>query len=130
MGLKLDNPAVVTAPLGRYTHVIEVPAGRGLVFVSGQVPVALDGTTPESLADQADLVYANLVAVLAAKNIPPSNIIKLQTFFTEDDSDGVVRRARAKHLGEHRPVSTAVGVRRLVDERWKIEIDAVALAAD
>jgi enamine deaminase RidA (YjgF/YER057c/UK114 family) len=70
------------------------------------------------------------VAVLAAKNIPPSNIIKLQTFFTEDDSEGVVRQARAKYLGEHRPASTAVGVRRLVDGRWKIEIEAIALAAE
>jgi enamine deaminase RidA (YjgF/YER057c/UK114 family) len=130
MGLKLENPVAVSPPQGRYMHVVEVPAGRGLVFVSGQVPVALDGTIPESLADQADLVYANLVAVLAAKSVPPTNIIKLQTFFTEDDPKGVVRQARAKYLGEHRPASTAVGVRRLVDERWKIEIDAVALAAE
>jgi enamine deaminase RidA (YjgF/YER057c/UK114 family) len=128
MGLKLENPGTVAAPLGRYSHCIEVPAGCGLVFVSGQVPVALDGTVPESLAEQADQVYANLVAVLAAKGIPPANIVKLQTFLTQDDPEGVVRRAREKYLGEHRPASTAVGVTRLVDPRWKIEIDAVALS--
>ncbi len=130
MKLKLQNPIAVPPPQGRYTHVVEVAAGSGLVFVSGQVPVALDGTIPESLAEQADVVYANLVAVLAARGVPPSNIIKLQTFITEDDPMGVVRQAREKYLGEHRPASTAVGVRRLVDARWKIEIDAVALAGE
>ena len=128
MALKFENPGSVAPPLGRYSHTVEVPAGFGLVFVSGQVPVAPDGTIADSLAEQADQVYANLVAVLAAKGIPPSSIVKLQTFVTEDDPHGVVRRAREKYLGEHRPASTAVGVRRLVDPRWKIEIDAVALA--
>ena len=129
MALKLENPASVAPPLGRYSHVVEVPAGCGLVFVSGQVPVAPDGTIADSLAEQADRVYANLVAVLAAKGIPPSNIVKLQTFVTADDPYGVVRRAREKYLGEHRPASTAVEVKRLVDPRWKIEIDAVAISA-
>ena len=128
MTLKLENPASVAPPLGRYSHVVEVPAGCGLVFVSGQVPVAPDGTIADSLAEQADRVYANLVAVLAAKGIPPSNIVKLQTFVTADDPYGVVRRAREKYLGEHRPASTAVEVKRLVDPRWKIEIDAIALS--
>jgi enamine deaminase RidA (YjgF/YER057c/UK114 family) len=127
--LKLENPDTVAAPLGRYTHVVEVPAGASLVFVSGQVPVARDGTVAETLAAQADQVYANIVAILAAKGIPPSNIVKLQTFYTEEDPDGVIRQAREKYLGEHRPASTAVGVRCLVDARWKIEIDAVALSS-
>lgn len=128
MPLKLENPETVAAPLGRYTHTVEVPAGSGLVFVSGQVPVAPDGSVPLTLAQQADQVYANIVAVLAAKGIPPENIIKLTTFFVEEfDPDDSVRKARAKYLGEHRPASTAVCVRALVDPRWKIEIDAIAL---
>jgi 2-iminobutanoate/2-iminopropanoate deaminase len=128
MPLTLHNPDTVAAPLGRYTHVVEVPAGAGLLFVSGQVPVRPDGTMPTTLAEQADQVYANIVAVLAARGVPPSNIIKLTTFVTEDDDGSdCVRKARAKHLGEHRPASTAVFVTRLVDPAWKIEIEAVAL---
>lgn len=119
---------MVAPPQGRYTHVVEVPPGAGLLFVSGQVPVAPDGSVAETLAEQADQVYANIVAVLAAKGVPPYNIIKLTTFFTDhDDPNDVVRKARAKYLGEHRPASTAVCVKRLVDPRWMIEIDAVAL---
>jgi len=129
--LKLYNPDVVTPPLGRYTHVVETPPGARLLYLSGQVPVAPDGSVPESLAAQADQVYANIVAILADRGAPPSNIIKLTTFVTEDDGDAdSVRKARAKYLGEHRPASTAVFVSRLVDPSWKIEIEAVALLAD
>lgn len=130
MTLKLENPDTVTAPLGRYSHTVEVPAGAGLIFVSGQVPVAPDGSVAPTLAEQADQVYANIVAVLAAKGVGPKNIIKLTTFFTDagrDEREDPVRKARAKYLGEHRPASTAVRVVSLVDPKWKIEIDAIAV---
>ena len=130
MPLKLDNPATVRAPLGAYSHSVEVPAGARLVFVSGQVPVRPDGSAPESLAEQADQVYANIVAVLAAKGVAPDAIVKLTTFIVCDDDAELVRQARRKHLGDHRPASTAVYVRRLVDPAWKVEIDAVAVAVD
>lgn len=130
MKLKLDNPAPVHAPLGAYSHVVEVPAGARLLFVSGQVPVRADGSVPESLAEQADQVYANIVAILAARGVAPDAIVKLTTFIAVDDDAEVVREARRRHLGDHRPASTAVYVRRLVDPGWKVEIDAVALAPD
>lgn len=131
MTLKFDNPATVSPPLGRYSHSVETPPGRGLMFVSGQVGVKPDGALAgPGIAEQADQVYANVVAVLAAKGVPPTDIVKLTTFLTEDDPDGSVRAARARHLGEHRPASTAVYVVRLVDPAWKIEIDAVALAPE
>jgi enamine deaminase RidA (YjgF/YER057c/UK114 family) len=126
--LKLHNPDVVAAPLGRYSHAVETPPGARLLYLSGQVPVDRNGSTPATLAAQADLVYANLVAILASQGAPPSNIVKLTTFLTEDDDgDDCVRQARARHLGEHRLASTAVFVTRVVDPAWKIEIDAVAV---
>jgi len=128
MPLELDNPPTVAAPLGAYSHSVEVPPGAGLIFVSGQVPVRADGHCGATLAEQADQVYANIVAVLAAKGVPPSHIIKLTTYIVGDDDAEIVRQARRKHLGDHRPASTAVYVRRLVDPAWKVEIDAVALA--
>lgn len=65
--LILDNPDTLGPPLGLYSHTVEVPAGVRLVYVSGQVGVRRDGTLGETLAEQADDVYANIVAALAAK---------------------------------------------------------------
>ena len=129
MTLTLSNPDTVSAPLGLYSHAVEVPAGHRLVFVSGQVGVRADGSLAgETHAEQADQAYANIVAILAARGIQPSAIIKLTTFIVGDDDGGAIRSARRKHLGDHRPASTAVYVSRLVDARWKVEIEAVALA--
>lgn len=129
MTLTLTNPDTVAAPLGLYSHAVDVPAGSRLVYVSGQVPVGLDGAiVGETHAEQADQVYANIVAVLAARGVAPSAIVKLTTFIVGEDAGDGIRNARRKHLGEHRPASTAVYVQRLVDPRWKIEIDAIALA--
>jgi enamine deaminase RidA (YjgF/YER057c/UK114 family) len=129
MSLLLDNPDTLPPPLGLYSHTVEVPAGAGLIFVSGQVPVRPDGTVGATLAEQADQVYANLVAALAAKRVAPSAIVKLTTFLVDDDPENVVQLARRMHLGDHRPASTAVFVRRLVDPSWLVEIDAIAMAA-
>ena len=82
---------------------------------------------PATLEEQADQVYANIVAALAAKNVPPTCIIKLTTFMVDDDPAGLIRKARVNHLGNHRPASTAVYVTRLVDPAWKVEIEAVAM---
>lgn len=119
MDLVFHNPGSVSQPLGRYTYAVEVPAGQRMIFLSGQVPVALAG--------QADQVYANITTLLASPGAMPSSTIKLTTFLTEDD-DGTdcVRQARAKYLGEHRPASAAVFVSRLADRSRKTEIDAAA----
>lgn len=128
MEIALHNPASVAAPLGRYSHLVEVTGAGRMLFVSGQVPVRPDGSVPATLAEQADQVYANIVAVLADRGAPPASIVKLTTYYLAGpDPDDSVRKARARHLGEHRPASTAVQVAGLVDPAWLIEIDAIAV---
>jgi enamine deaminase RidA (YjgF/YER057c/UK114 family) len=80
--LVLHNPDVVAAPPERYTRAVETPPGAGLIFRSGQVPVRRDGSAPETLAEQADQVYANIAAILGARGVPVFNIVKLTTFLT------------------------------------------------
>ncbi len=129
MLLKLDNPEQVAPPMGAYSHSVEIPANSGLIFLSGQVPVGLDGRTPATLAEQADQVYANIVAVLAAKGVTPEAVIKLVTYLVEDDAAGAVPRARARHFGDHRPASTLLYVKGLANPAWKVEVEAIALAS-
>jgi 2-iminobutanoate/2-iminopropanoate deaminase len=126
MGLTFANPSCVHAPLGLYSHTVSVPQDTELIFISGQVGVRPDGTAPPSINEQSDQVFSNLVALLGAHDLRPTDIIKLTTFMVAGHDGNAVRAARLKHLGSHRPASTAVFVSQLVDPAWFVEVEAVA----
>jgi 2-iminobutanoate/2-iminopropanoate deaminase len=126
MSLSFTNPSSVHAPLGLYSHTVSVPAGTELLFISGQLGVRPDGTTPATIAEQADQVFSNIVSLLRAHGLEPTDIIKLTTFMVAGQDGDAVRAARLKHLGSHRPASTAVFVSELVDPAWFVEVEAIA----
>ncbi len=126
MTIHPSNPAGVHAPLGLYSHTVSVPAGTELIFISGQVGVRPDGTTPATMAEQADQVFANIITLLKAHGLEAASIIKLTTFMVAGHDGEAVRTARRQHLGAHRPASTAVFVSQLVDPAWFVEVEAVA----
>lgn len=121
-----SNPSGVHAPLGLYSHTAVVPQGTELIFISGQLGVQPDGSTPTTIGEQADQVFSNIVALLKAHGLGPANLVKLTTFMVAGHDGGAVRAARLKHLGDHRPASTAVYVSQLVDPAWFVEVEAVA----
>ncbi len=126
MSLSFTNPPCVHAPLGLYSHTVFVPEGTELLFISGQLGVRPDGTTPATIAEQADQVFSNIVVLLRAHGLEPTDIIKLSTFMVAGQDGDAVRAARLKHLGSHRPASTAVFVSELVDPAWFVEVEAIA----
>lgn len=75
------NPSAVAAPVGRYSHLAEVPAGHRLVFMSGQVGNLPDGrlvgTDPAAQTEQA---LANIETLLASEGAQPANLLRLQSF--------------------------------------------------
>ena len=126
MSLSFANPSGVHAPLGLYSHTVSVPEGTELLFISGQVGVRPDGTTPSTIAKQAEQAFSNIIALLRAHGLGPTDIIKLTTFMVAGQDGDAVRAARLKHLGSHRPASTAVFVSELVDPAWFVEVEAIA----
>jgi 2-iminobutanoate/2-iminopropanoate deaminase len=124
--LSFSNPDSVHAPLGLYSHTVVVPEHTTLVYISGQVGVRPDGSTPTTIAEQADQVFGNIITLLAAHGLTASDIVKLTTFMVQGHDGQAVRNARLKHLGAHRPASTAVYVSQLVDSSWFVEVEAIA----
>jgi 2-iminobutanoate/2-iminopropanoate deaminase len=125
MTISYSNPAGVHAPLGLYSHTVSVPAATELIFLSGQVGVRPDGSAPSTIEEQADQVFANIISLLKAHGLEAASIVKLTTFMVAGHDGNAVRAARLKHLGSHRPASTAVFVSQLVDPAWFVEIEAV-----
>jgi 2-iminobutanoate/2-iminopropanoate deaminase len=124
--LEFTNPANVHAPLGLDSHTVVVPSGTELVYLSGQLGVRPDGSTADSIAEQADQAFGNIVFLLRAHGLDPSSIVKLSTFIVAGQDGQAVQEARLKHLGSHRPASTAVYVSQLVDPKWLVEVEAIA----
>jgi enamine deaminase RidA (YjgF/YER057c/UK114 family) len=119
------NPTEVHVPNG-YSHSALVPAGTELVFLSGQVGVRPDGSTPPTLEEQAEQMFNNIVAILQAHKLDQTAIVKITLFIVAGQDIRTVRTARAKLLGSHKPTSTAVFVSQLVDPKLLVECEVIA----
>ena len=133
MTLSFANPSSVHTPLGLYSHTVSVPEGTELLFISGQLGVRPDGTTPPTMAEQADQVFSNIVAVLRAHELGPTDIVKL-TVYVLSTAD---YKARAREIGgvyreyfgRQYPAMNFLEVKGLydADRGCAIEIEAVAV---
>lgn len=64
-GLTFSNPDSVHPPLGLYSHTAIVPSGTRPLYPSGQVGVRPEGSIGETIAEQADQTFANIVTFCA-----------------------------------------------------------------
>lgn len=113
-------------------HAIEVTGGQRVVYCSGQTANAADGTPmhPGDLVSQFQLAWDNLVEVLAAADMQPSNIVRLN-FYTTDVDEFMAGAEKIVPIfagAGCKPVATLLGVTRLFDPSIMIEIEATAVA--
>lgn len=127
MNLKHINAPDAAPPAGAYTQAVEVSGATRTLYISGQVGNDRVGATPDSFDAQCRLVWANLLAQLRAAEMDLDNIVKLVTIVPDHANVAASRAVRAEILGDRRPASTLV-VAGLADPKWKIEIEAVAVA--
>jgi enamine deaminase RidA (YjgF/YER057c/UK114 family) len=107
-------------------HGVEVPPGARLVFTNGQVGTRPDGTTPQTTAEQADVVFARLEAVLAAAHMTLSDIVRLTVFLTDQKDVGTFVATRDRVMGAHKPGAIILVVKALARPELRIEIEAIA----
>jgi 2-iminobutanoate/2-iminopropanoate deaminase len=115
-----DQPA----PVSHYCHVVR--AGN-LIWVSGTVGVAKDGTIPDDVVTQFDLALSNLDACLKAAGAAPEHVVKVTVFLIDINDRPRINPARQKYFGASRPASTLVEVSALVLPQLKVEIEAQAI---
>lgn len=124
--IKRLNPPVIAAPLGAYAHGIEIPPDARVVHVSGQIGVEPDGAVAEGIEAQLECAWQNILAILAAADMGPSDIVKVTTYLTRPEDFKVHPRVRSKYLGDARPSATAVCVTALAAPEFLCEIEAIA----
>jgi enamine deaminase RidA (YjgF/YER057c/UK114 family) len=123
------NPPALAAPTG-YTHVVEVTGAAKTVYVAGQVAFneRREVVGVGDMAAQAEQVYRNLKAALAAAGASFTDVVKMTTFITDEANIPALREVRAVRLGKlvAPPCNTLLVVRRLAEPEFQIEIEVVA----
>lgn len=120
------QPAELFPPYRGYAHAMEVSAGSRLLFISGLNGFESDGTTmPDDFDAQAELIWKHVRAVLASAGMGIENLVSLRTYLADPSYDEPNARMRQKQLGAHRVSSTVVCC-RLLESKWKLEVEAVA----
>ncbi len=120
------RPADIAAPAANYAHAVSTDSATRWLHTSGVVPIASDGSTPDSLVDQAALVWTNIAAILRDSDMASSDIVSVTTYVVVGEDLPMVMAARDVALGGHRAASTLVTVPALARPEWRMEIAVVA----
>lgn len=121
------NPPAMPTPAAHYSMTAEVAGAARWVLVSGQLPIAADGSVPEDHGAQADLVIAHIAAALAHHGLGWENVVKLTTYLTTRAARGPWQARRDALFPGTPPASTQVIVSGLADPRCVIEVEALAV---
>jgi 2-iminobutanoate/2-iminopropanoate deaminase len=125
----LRNPDTIHAPLGAYSHQVEIPAGARWLAMAGQVGADKDGRVSSDPVEQARQCLENIRLNVEAAGMEVRDIVKL-TWYVVGEIDAARRRELlTEFLGDHRPASTLVYVAGLASPQYKVEIDAWACKA-
>ena len=122
------TPPDIAPPFARYAHGVEVPPGRRLIFTSGQLGLADDGTIPEDAGAQADICLANIDAILRAAGAGREDVVRINAFVTDRAHMPAYMAARDRWLADvtRLPASTLVIVSGFTRPEFKVEIEVVA----
>ena len=111
-------------PVSHYCHVTK--AGN-LIWVSGTVGIAADGSIPDDVVEQFEICIANLDACLKAVGAGAEHVVKVVVYLTDVTDRSKINPIRQRYFGPHQPASTLVEVSALVLPALKVEIEAQAV---
>lgn len=113
-------------------HAIEVKGGERTLYLSGQTASDAEGAPMHAgdLVAQFQLAWDNVKTALAAADMGPDNVVRMNIYTTDVDqfmaqaedlipifaSDGV------------QPVSTLLGINRLYEPSLMVELEVTAVA--
>ncbi|EJE49310.1 putative translation initiation inhibitor, yjgF family [Acidovorax sp. CF316] len=120
------TPPDIYAPIGPYAQAIEATAAKRLLFISGTMGLEPDGSLAKTFEAQANRVWANIDATLAAAGMGRRNLAKLTIWLANHDDWRLGAEIRQRYLGVHKVAMSVVQV-GLVHPDWLIEVDAIAV---
>ena len=112
-------------PAGHYSQAV---CHGELVFVSGQLPVTLEGKiiADKSFEEQTRLALANLLAIVKAAGSGPERVLKVTVFLAGVEYWPKFNALYAEAFGESRPARSVVPVPAL-HYGALVELEAIAV---
>jgi len=124
---KRHNPDTVVEAFGKgYSQAMEIDPNKRWLFTAGQVGVAPDGNTLDSIEGQVAQTWANVIALLNEGGMGIDDIVKITGYIVGKENFSAYAAGRKKALGEARPASTAIIVPALAMPQWLVEIEVIA----
>jgi enamine deaminase RidA (YjgF/YER057c/UK114 family) len=120
---KFLTPKSIRPPFARYSHGVEVPAGKRLVVCSGQIGIGPDDSVPEDVGAQAELCFDNIAAVLSEAGMTLANVVRINTFVSDR---AFYMEVRDRLFSEPAPASTLLIVAGFSRPEFKIEVEVIA----
>jgi len=121
------NPAVLALP-SFYSHGVETSGSARVLYISGQVPVDNAGHIPETMAAQTAMSFDKLKQVLASAGMTLNDVTRMTYYLTSRDDSEEFTKERLIQLGGAKPGSTLVYVAGLAHPKYRVEIEAIAVA--
>ena len=121
-------PSSIAPPAANYAHAVVTEGASKWLHTSGVVPVRPDGTVPGEVGEQAEVVWANIAAMLDEAGMRPADIVSVTTYAVVGEPLADVMAARDRFLGGRKVASTLVTVPALAQPAWRMEIAVVAAA--
>src|SRR3989338_997722 len=128
MNKKIFQTDKAPKAIGPYSQAIE---SNGFLFLSGQIPI--DPTTNQlisstSILDQTKRILQNIEALLKAKNLSLSHVVKTTLFLKNMSDFPAVNEIYGTFFKENPPARSTVEVSRLPKDVL-IEIEVIATLA-
>lgn len=97
------------------------------VVVSGTAPIWPDGHVDPRPEVQARRCFEIISGALAALGAGPGDVVRTRMYLVDAADGDVVGRVHGEVFGDVRPAATMVVVAGLLDDRWRVEIEAEAV---
>jgi len=120
------TPKSIKPPFARYSHGVEVPAGKRLVLCSGQLGIGSDDAVPEDAGAQAELCFANISAILGEAGLTLRDIVRINAFVTDRAHLRPYMDVRDRLFSDPAPASTLMIVSGFARPEFKVEIEVIA----
>ncbi|MBZ9858278.1 MULTISPECIES: RidA family protein [unclassified Mesorhizobium] len=124
--LKYLAPKSIKPPFARYSHGVEIPAGKRLVLCSGQLGIGPDDAVPEDAGAQTELCFKNIAAILSEAGLTLNDIVRINAFVIGREHLQAYMDVRNRLFSDPAPASTLMIVSGFARPEFKVEVEVLA----